>query len=269
MDLYLGAWHPSRGRIETLLAYDPMSDLAVVKLNAKISLPSVKLGHSGAAKAQQRVYVAGNTMCGGISVSDGTVNRLFLGNTGELKLIQHSAASAPGSQGGPIFLGDEVIGVQRESHREYEIHYAVPVDCLKSLLETRRPQHLGDVFPEADTQIDKRLVHMFSLAGLIAPADEEGPGRDSHHTDLPWPGMDLQITAEADGMQDIALYVVRPTEYGLDPLGAADEHQVGGETLYVSTDDFYRDDPQYLVIHVLNLSTAPVKYGLSLYWIRW
>ncbi len=99
----------------TLIGSDPVSDLAVVKIEGEV--PNVvPLGDSDALKPGQTVLAIGsplgnftNTVTQGIVSA---TNRDFPGSSGYTNLIQHDAAINPGNSGGPLFnLAGEVVGV--------------------------------------------------------------------------------------------------------------------------------------------------------------
>jgi 2-alkenal reductase len=101
-------------RPATLIGSDPISDLAVVKIEGDV--PNVvPLGDSDALKPGQTVLAIGsplgnftNTVTQGIVSA---TNRDFPGSS-YTNLIQHDAAINPGNSGGPLFnLAGEVIGV--------------------------------------------------------------------------------------------------------------------------------------------------------------
>ena len=92
-----------------VLHYDPVTDLAIVKVNA-INLGYVPLGQSQGIQVGQRIIAIGSPLGFPQTVSDGIISsvRSIEGRT----LLQISAPVSPGSSGGPISSeAGEVIGV--------------------------------------------------------------------------------------------------------------------------------------------------------------
>jgi serine protease Do len=98
-----------------IVGADQLSDLAVVKIDAT-DLPYADWGDSGLLSVGEWVLAIGNALGGGITATEGTVNRLNAslnvdGNT-LYGLIQTSAAINPGNSGGPLVnMSGEVIGI--------------------------------------------------------------------------------------------------------------------------------------------------------------
>ena len=108
-------------RAATLVGADPLSDLAVVRLEGEVPA-TVALGDSDALRVAQPVLAIGSPLGEFTNtVTDGIVsalNRDLPGNQGGQgepaysNLIQHNAAINPGNSGGPLFdLSGRVVGV--------------------------------------------------------------------------------------------------------------------------------------------------------------
>jgi serine protease Do len=98
------------------VATDPVSDLAVIKINAS-GLPAAKLGDSSRLQVGQVVAAIGNALGEGISMTGGWVSQLGVSMTNEqgitlYDLIKTDAAINPGNSGGPLLdSAGEVIGI--------------------------------------------------------------------------------------------------------------------------------------------------------------
>ena len=98
------------------IATDPLSDLAVLKINAE-NLPAAVMGDSSQMKVGAWVVVIGNALGEGISATSGIVSRQRVSITFEAgqilyNLIQTDAAINPGNSGGPLVnIAGEVIGI--------------------------------------------------------------------------------------------------------------------------------------------------------------
>jgi S1-C subfamily serine protease len=100
-----GAFFP----VETVLASDPVSDLAIIKVAGR-NLPTLKLGNSGTVQAGERVVAIGNPLGLETTVTDGIVSALR--NEASASWIQTTAPVSPGNSGGPLLrLDGTVVGV--------------------------------------------------------------------------------------------------------------------------------------------------------------
>jgi S1-C subfamily serine protease len=246
---------------DTLLAWDAERDVAVLKMNANKRFSAPDLADSDSVKVLDTVFAAGNPKCQGLALTEGEVNRLRSSAYGRVQLICHSAATAPGCYGGPLYHGTRVVGIQSYSDFPYEIHYAVPINILKSLIKKTAPAQISTVFSMDRQNLNSKRSHFFSTNGTVAAASEGKPSMETSEVDLPWRHMDIEITVEPNPASDVAIVV---TDVEQEPLGYANESGAGKETLYISI-----DTPQPVAIHVLNLGNSPAQFGLSVFWIRW
>jgi len=96
---------------------DPVTDLAVVKVNAENLPPALKIGDSSNLKVGEWVVAIGNSLGERISATKGIVSALDVSISTEqgetlYDLIQTDAAINPGNSGGPLVnLAGEVIGI--------------------------------------------------------------------------------------------------------------------------------------------------------------
>jgi len=95
---------------------DPLTDLAIVQINAK-NLPALNIGDSSNLRVGDWVIAIGNPLGLGISAKQGIVSRkgvtLSVSSGQKLyDLIETSAAINPGNSGGPLVnMAGEVIGI--------------------------------------------------------------------------------------------------------------------------------------------------------------
>lgn len=135
----------------TILARDPINDVAILKVQAPHPLPAIPLGDSRAIELGQTVITVGNAL--GLfqnTVSTGVVSGLsrfisaaaeFGGPTNELRgLIQTDAAINPGNSGGPLVtLDGEAVGINTAIvFGAQNIGFAIPVNHAKRDLEDLR-----------------------------------------------------------------------------------------------------------------------------------
>lgn len=131
----------------TILAKDPVNDVALIKIDAK-DLKPLKLGDSSVIQIGQTVIAIGNTL-GEYrnTVTRGVIsgiNRLvYAGNLRGVaevlqEAIQTDAAINPGNSGGPLLnLAGEVIGINTAVNQEGQsIGFAIPVNGVKRSVES-------------------------------------------------------------------------------------------------------------------------------------
>ncbi|MFC1952529.1 S1C family serine protease [Chloroflexota bacterium] len=98
------------------VATDPMTDLAVLKINAE-NLPAVQIGESSKMRVGDWVVAIGNSLGEGIRATQGIISRqnvsIPVDRTQVLYgLIETDAAINPGNSGGPLVnLAGEVVGI--------------------------------------------------------------------------------------------------------------------------------------------------------------
>lgn len=118
-----------------LLEFDPVKDLAIIKVNAS-GLNPVKLGNSDSLQIGQRIVTIGNPLGLEHTVSDGLISSIRDVKEGH-KVLQISVPLSNGSSGGPIFnLNGEVVGVAVGAYAGGQnLNFAVPINYLKPLLK--------------------------------------------------------------------------------------------------------------------------------------
>jgi len=95
---------------------DPLTDLAVVKINAQ-NLPAANIGNSSELRVGDWLVAIGNSLGLGISATKGIVSSLGVSlpvSSGQTlyDLIQTDAAINPGNSGGPLVnIRGEVVGI--------------------------------------------------------------------------------------------------------------------------------------------------------------
>jgi serine protease Do len=96
---------------------DPVSDLAVVKINGQELPPALKVGDSSQLKRGNLVLAIGNSLGQGISATNGIISAMGVSvevDQGQTlyDLIQTNAAINPGNSGGPLVnMAGEVVGI--------------------------------------------------------------------------------------------------------------------------------------------------------------
>lgn len=129
----------------TLVAGTRVGDVAVLKVNARRPLPTVKLGDSDAARVGQPVFVVGNPGGLGGSVTSGivsAVNRNISVSSYD-DYIQTDASINHGNSGGPMFnLAGEVIGMNATIYSPTNtsgsigLGFAIPANDVKFMADS-------------------------------------------------------------------------------------------------------------------------------------
>ncbi|MHB1286711.1 MAG: DegQ family serine endoprotease [Leptospirales bacterium] len=127
----------------TVIGKDPMTDVAVIKIHPKYSLPVIQWGSSRSVSVGTIVLAMGSPFGLTQSVTMGIVSALKRSNMGIEQyenFIQTDAAINPGNSGGPLVnLEGEVIGMNTAIYTTnggYEgIGFAIPADMVKRVLK--------------------------------------------------------------------------------------------------------------------------------------
>jgi hypothetical protein len=135
---------------------DTSHDLALLRIQPKTRLPSVRLGDSNLVSAGDKIYAIGNPL--GVfdySVSDGLISQVRPLSR-DLTILQISAPISQGSSGGPLFNQfGEVIGVTTAIITEGQsINLAVPANYLRPMIAQQGSMALAD-FAEKTKEAEK------------------------------------------------------------------------------------------------------------------
>ncbi len=174
----------------TLVGTDPLTDLALLKVDHGSPLPAVPWGDSETARVGDWVIAVGNPLGQGFSVSAGIISakgRALQGSYDDY--IQTDAAINRGNSGGPLFNMDgEVIGVNTAilspTGGSIGIGFAMSaavatgvVDQLQEFGETQRGWlgvRIQDVTPEIAEAMD-----LEEPRGALVTDVPEGPAADA------------------------------------------------------------------------------------------
>ena len=132
-----------REREATVVGRDPLSDLALLKIDEK-KLPTVQIGSSEKLKAGQWVIAIGSPFGFEHSVTAGIVSatgRSLPENNGNyVPFIQTDVAINPGNSGGPLLdLDGRVVGINSQiftrSGGFMGLSFAIPIDVAMEVVE--------------------------------------------------------------------------------------------------------------------------------------
>lgn len=135
-----------------LIAFDPATDIALLKINAGEKLSALKFGNSDKVREGHIVLGFGNPFGIGRSVTNGIVSAIRGSRSDrQPSLFQTNVAINPGNSGGPLVnvLG-EIVGINssifssdKENPSFQGISFAIPSNIVKKtfmdLLEYQRP----------------------------------------------------------------------------------------------------------------------------------
>jgi serine protease Do len=130
-----------------VIGKDPATDLALLKIDAKRTLPKLPLGDSDRLRVGEWVMAVGDPLNFDKTVTVGVVSaKDRSGLTADLStrsfesFIQTDAAINFGNSGGPLInVNGEVIGINTAMYRPAQnIGFAVPVNVLKTILPQLR-----------------------------------------------------------------------------------------------------------------------------------
>lgn len=124
----------------SVVGSDPYTDIAVIKIAAKETLPTLKLGDSDHLEVGEWVMAVGNPFGLDHSLSSGIVSAKgrYLGDAYD-RLIQTDANLNPGSSGGPLVdLNGNVVGINKaiisQGGGNIGIGFATPINLVKEIL---------------------------------------------------------------------------------------------------------------------------------------
>jgi len=183
------------GRPAKVVGVDPDTDIALIKIDATSSLPTVKMGNSDGAQVGEWVVAIGEPFELSKTVTSGIIsakNRTIeQGAKGQFQhFIQTDAAINPGNSGGPLINMDgQVIGVNTaiftQSAGYQGIGFAMPSNTVISVYnDLIGPQHkvirgsIGISFQQ-DLPAAVGRVYGFKSGVLVSSVAKGGPAEQA------------------------------------------------------------------------------------------
>jgi len=247
--------------IGQIKVYDPVHDIAVMKIKAQKTFPAVKLGNSDTINVMDRVLAVGNALNQRMAVTEGMINQLFVDDNNVRYQIRHSATIAPGNSGGALYRGDEVVGINVSGRLGLSIYYSIPINMAKPLLDPAKPWvALPQAFPADPSAIFKRAQQVFVQNGQVPAATKQAIGTVGWTMNVQHL-QDLLLEIKCPG-RDLALLIVDPQQN--QPLGLGDIHKLDADYLFFSP----QQDGQ-VAIYVANYDNKPANFALAAYQIIW
>ena len=173
----------------TVIGTDPITDLAIIKIESKDALSYAELGNSEELKIGQIVIAIGNPfgLDGGPSVTAGIISSLsrkLQFDRGIMELVQTDASINPGNSGGPLInTKGQVIGINTAKMPYAQgIGFAVPINVAKLIINdlimngrvTNRPW-IGISTIKITSELANSYRLPTSEGSLIAEVQRDGP----------------------------------------------------------------------------------------------
>ena len=185
------------GRPATVVGVDPATDVAVIKIDVKQPLPTIKLGNSDGAQVGDWVLAIGSPFGLSKTVSAGIVSAVNRSNlergggtvdNGQFQhFIQTDAAINPGNSGGPLVdMAGEVIGmntaIYTQSMGSEGVGFAMPSNTLINVYNMLiGPDHkvtrgsIGIQFQAAQSAAVGRMYGFSNGGVLVSTITPNGP----------------------------------------------------------------------------------------------
>lgn len=123
-----------------IVGADPDSDLAVLKIDSKETLPSITMGSSDDLMIGETVIAIGNPFGFSHTVTTGVISSLNRSIRGEDRVyhdfIQIDASINPGNSGGPLLnINGELIGINTAIYAKAQgIGFAIPIGKARKII---------------------------------------------------------------------------------------------------------------------------------------
>jgi len=171
-----------------VIGKDPKTDIAVIKINARNTLPVATLGDSDRLEVGEWVLAIGNPFGLDSSLTSGIVSAKgrHIGAGPYDDFIQTDASINPGNSGGPLInLRGEVVGINTaifsRSGTNIGIGFAIPINLVKELLPQLKGKGkvvrgwLGVMIQRVTPEIAESLGLDRPRGALVAGVSKDGP----------------------------------------------------------------------------------------------
>ena len=172
-----------------VIGKDPQTDIAVIKIDAKMDLAIAPFGDSDKLEVGEWVMAIGNSFGLDSTVTSGIVSATgrHIGAAGPYdNFIQTDASINPGNSGGPLInLRGEIVGINSaivtQTGGNMGIGFATPINVVKELLPELKKKGkvtrgaLGMVIQEVTPSIADSLGMDKARGALVAAVSKGGP----------------------------------------------------------------------------------------------
>jgi len=170
-----------------LIGFDPKSDIALLKIEAK-GLPTLKMGDSSKLKVGEWVLAIGSPFGFDYSATAGIVSAKgrSLPNENYVPFIQTDVAINPGNSGGPLFnLDGEVVGINAQIYSQtggfMGVSFAIPINVVLDIVDQLKASGhvtrgwLGVYIQEVTRQLAESFGMDQPRGALVAQVMEDSP----------------------------------------------------------------------------------------------
>jgi len=171
-----------------VIGRDSKTDIAVIKIESKKTLPAASFGDSDRLEVGEWVVALGNPFGLDSTVTSGIVSAKgrHIGQGPYDNFIQTDASINPGNSGGPLInLRGEVIGINTaifsRTGGNIGIGFAIPINLVKELLPQLRGKgkvtrgYLGVLIQKVTPEIAESLGMDRARGALVANVSKDGP----------------------------------------------------------------------------------------------
>jgi S1-C subfamily serine protease len=194
-------------RSANVVAASPCDDIAVIHVDDKAGLASVKLGSQGSLKQGDPVLVLGYPVTGSnqrnLVVTEGSVSvvRTTLAGGGDIanlpNVIQTTARINHGNSGGPLITrGVEVVGMNTILIESLDQNYAVGIDRIKEIMGQLAEGHGVGWVGIGLSQPNDTVLGLFQAAGGLLVMGVS-PGSEADAQGLRGPALLTSIDGQA------------------------------------------------------------------------
>jgi S1-C subfamily serine protease len=247
-------------RITQIKVYDPITDLAVLKIQANKKFPTVTIGNSDSVHPMDQVLAVGNPRGAGINVTDGRISQLVRDDNNKIVRLRHTAPIAGGNSGGALYKGEEVVGVNVATWPGTQFHQAVPINDVLPLLTVDRNLPLKNVF---HPDVIKEKAKQLSAENKTVPGakSKDQPGVVTIPFEF-YPLQDILFIVKAEKGKNLPILISNANGQvlGCDKGGGTDTDLLIVSTPYVA---------QKVGINVVNYGSRAVNFGLVAFLIQW
>lgn len=256
--------------IRHIKVYDEINDLAVLKIKSTKNFPVAKLGDSDKVQPRDEVLAVGNPLAMGMNITEGKVSQVVKDKNEQVALLRHTAPIAPGSSGGALYKGDEVVGVNvsAQLYNKFNapsgFNNAIPINKVKSLLQNPAYQKnlpLENIFPKDINLISQRVSKkaISAINGQVPAKAGNKPGIKSITFDF-YPLEDIYFYLESPGSDLLFQLVNRQNQM----IGCGDKRVKDYDVLLKSS-----GSRQRVYIDIFNFDSQPANFGLKIYKLTW
>ncbi len=196
-----------------VVGMDARSDIAVLKIETRQKLPTLRLGNSSKLKVGEWVLAIGSPFGFDHSVTAGIVSAKgrSLPNENYVPFIQTDAAINPGNSGGPLFnLDGEVIGVNSQIFSRtggfMGLSFAIPIDVVVNVYRQIREKGevsrgwlgvlIQDVTPELSESFQMTGPHGALVSKVLAGSPAEHAGVETGDVIVKFNGESIANSAD-------------------------------------------------------------------------